>query len=94
MAAKRSIEQLVRLSLVERGTSASPRNLQFAQLQFGPHLQDGPHLQTLGLMAHLQIGVQVQGLHLQILVIGRTPLFGLWSSRATREIECMIERSG
>ena len=49
--------------------NAPPRNRQFAQLQFGPHLQDGPQLQTLGLVAQLQIGEQVQGLHLQILAI-------------------------
>ena len=80
MAAKRLIEHRAQLSLVDRGTSAPPRNRHFVQLQFGPHLQDGPQLQTLGLVPHLQTGVHVQGLHLQILVIGRTPLFGLWSS--------------
>ena len=65
VAAKRSIRRCSREHRIcRRGGSASPRCGQFAQPQFGPHLQAGPHLQVFVWGAHLQVGVQVQGLHL------------------------------
>ena len=67
---------------------------QFAQSQFAPHLHDGPQLQALALVAHLQVGVQVQGLHLQVSVIGELLLFGLWRSWDTTRIGWTLERSG
>ncbi|MFM9935228.1 MAG: helix-turn-helix domain-containing protein, partial [Novosphingobium sp.] len=57
------------VALGKKGKNASPRCSQFAQLQFGPHLQVGPQLQSLRSAAHLQLGAHVQGLHLQVSVI-------------------------
>jgi hypothetical protein len=54
---------------------APPREGHFAQLQEAPHLhnwphlQDGPQLQALIWLAHLHVGVQVQGLHVHFFVM-------------------------
>lgn len=57
--------------------NASPHNVQFGLAQSLPHLHDGPHLQALVSVAHLQVGVQLQGLHLQFAVIAVLHSFGL-----------------
>ena len=49
--------------------NAPPRCGQFAQSQEAPHVHDGPHLHAFGWVVHLQAGAQVQGVHLQVLVI-------------------------
>jgi hypothetical protein len=74
--------------------NAPPRCRQFAQSQEAPHLHDGPHLHASGWMAHLQAGAQVQGVHLQILVIDVLRSFALWSAWSTMQIGWAIERSG
>ncbi len=53
----------------QKGKNASPRCSQFELPQFGPHAHVGPQLQALRSVAHLQLGAQVQGLHLQVSVI-------------------------
>jgi hypothetical protein len=49
--------------------ASTPPAPQLSRGQFGPHLQDGPHLQAICLVAHLQVGAQVHGLHLQVSVM-------------------------
>jgi len=57
-------------------------------------LHDGPHLHAFGWVVHLQAGAQVQGVHLQVLVIDVFLWFGLWSACSTMQIGWAIERSG
>lgn len=57
--------------------NASLHDVRFGLAQSLPHLHDGPHLQALVSVAHLQVGVQLQGLHLQFAVIAVLHSFGL-----------------
>ena len=78
----------------ETRKNASPRCSQFAQAQFGPHLQDGLQLQAFGCLAHEQTGAQVHGLHLHFWVIGKLHWLRWWSSCDTVRAVLVIERSG
>lgn len=75
------------------GDAPPPRG-QEGQLQETPHLHDGPHLQGVARPAHLQAGVQVQGLHLQVVVIGGLLWSGLRSLCNMPGIGRAIERIG
>jgi hypothetical protein len=95
VAAKRSGRQCRgQASHLGGGVNAPPRCGQFAQAPSGPHLHDGPQLQAFGWEAHVQACAQVQGLHLQVSVIGELLWFGLWSACGTMRIGWTIERSG
>ena len=74
--------------------AALPPRCHLLQLQAGPHLQDGPHLQALAGGVHLQVGVQVQGLHWQDFVIFQLLWLGWWSRCIMLRIGALIERSG
>jgi len=50
----------------------------FAQEQFS-HLHVGPQLHALGAGSQLQVGAHLQGLHLQLSVIGELLCSGWWS---------------
>lgn len=76
------------------GRSVPPRRYHFAQLQLVPHLQDGPQLQVFGCWAHVQVGAQLQGLHLHFRVIIKLLWLRWWSSCDTVGIAVIIERSG
>lgn len=74
--------------------SAPPRRDQFLQTQATPHLHEGPQLQAFASVPHLQMGAQVQGLHWQVLVIGKRLWFGWWSDCSMAKDGRTIERSG
>lgn len=59
-----------------------------------PHLQDGPQLQVFDCLAQVQVGAQVQRLHLHFVVIVKLHSVCLWSSCDTVRAVLIIERSG
>jgi hypothetical protein len=65
----------------------------FAQAHFS-HLHDGPQGQAVAAGAQLQLGVQVQGSHLQLSVIGELHWFGWWRGALAAAWGRALERSG